>query len=258
MTKITKRALELLAAVALTACGGGGDSDSGGPGPGTGAGTAEGAYGGSLTNSSADAFNMVVLENGEFWAVYGSTFGEVLVLEGLVHGTGASNNGAFTSSNARDFNLAYVADATVSGTYVAGRSITGSFNYGSTASGFSGTTEAVAPYDYNQQASLQGVTGTWPMASLGGSPAEVTLASDGAFQGYSDGCSITGTMTPRPSGKNVFNVRVNFGAWPCAAPNSTADGIAIYSPIEGSSAHQLLVAWANSAGTVAGVAVGQR
>ena len=38
---------------------------------------------------------------------------------------------------------------------------------------------------------------------------------------------MSGSLTPRTSGKNVFNLAVTFGPAPCYLPNKNANGIAI-------------------------------
>ena len=50
----------------------------------------------------------------------------------------------------------------------------------------------------------------------------------GAFTASSSlGCNFAGTVLPRPSGKNVFNVSLTFGPAPCALPGQAAAGIAV-------------------------------
>jgi hypothetical protein len=43
----------------------------------------------------------------------------------------------------------------------------------------------------------------------------------------SKGCAFSGTITPRASGKNVYDVSLKFGAAPCALANQTATGVAV-------------------------------
>ena len=90
-----------LFAISLASCGGGG-SDS--PAPSAGP-TAEGVYGGTLTGSTSSAFQLLVLENGEFWAMYGTQTASAFGVAGFIQGSGTSNNGSYTSSNTKDFGV---------------------------------------------------------------------------------------------------------------------------------------------------------
>jgi hypothetical protein len=57
-----------------------------------------------------------------------------------------------------------------------------------------------------------------------------------------NGCTISGSIGPRPSGKNVFNVTLTAGASPCATPGLVTTGIGLYVPIKTGNLHQLLIA----------------
>src|SRR6186713_3412293 len=92
--------LGLVAVAALAACGGGGDDVPAAAAPAT----AEGVYGGTLTGSSSNAFELVVLENGEFWTLYGTSTPAAFYVEGFIQGNGTSSNGAaFSSTSAKDY-----------------------------------------------------------------------------------------------------------------------------------------------------------
>ena len=64
-------------------------------------------------------------------------------------------------------------------------------------------------------------------------------------------------MTPRPGGKNVYNVTLTFGAAPCALAGQSGSGIAIASPITGGRT-QLVVAAIDSTKQYGAVAFGTR
>jgi len=51
--------------------------------------------------------------------------------------------------------------------------------------------------------------------------------ADGKFSGTSGTCAVTGSLTPRPSGKNVFTFSVVSGPAPCARPNEVMNGVAV-------------------------------
>ena len=237
----------------LAACGGGGDAGSSvfGPKP-------EGAYSGTLTGSTSSAFQLIVLENDEYWALYGSNSGSTFRVAGFVQGMGTANNGSFSSSNAKDFGVVPPASGTVSATYVAGTSIQGTVTSGGSTVTLAGTAIAASTFNYNAAASLASISGNWNLTALDGSAASLAIAGDGSFTGTSVGCSFTGTLAPRASGKNVFNFAVTFGAAPCALPGQTATGIAISHLLAGTTTRQLIAAGVNSSRTVGTALFGTR
>jgi hypothetical protein len=91
---------------------------------------------------------------------------------------------------------------------------------------------------------------------LDGSTAAFSIDSAGVLSGTNLGCSLTGTVTPRASGKNVFNVAIHFGASPCTAPNQDASGVAI-SYITGTQ-RQFIAAAENAAKTQGNMFFAQR
>jgi hypothetical protein len=93
---------------------------------------------------------------------------------------------------------------------------------------------------------------------LDGETATLTVASNGAIAGISSlGCSFTGTITPRPSGKNVFNTTLTFGGAPCALPGQSASGIALAYPLANGMT-QLLAGAATASGSTATAFFAQR
>ncbi len=244
----------LLSLVLLGACGGGGDGA-----PAAQAKKAEGVYGGTLSGSpTSTAFQLLVLENDEYWAMYGDNAGGVFLVEGFVQGTGASSNGSFTSSNLRDFGYAPAVAGSVGATYNASTpSISGTISAPSGSIGFSGGAIAGSLYDYDAGANLSSIVGNWSLTDLAGAPTSLVIASNGAFTATSNGCSFSGTVTPRASGKNVFDVALTFGGSPCLLAGQSATGIALAYPLAGGST-QLLVAAHNAARTNGTAAVGTR
>ena len=101
--------LPTIALALLVGCGGGGGgSTSSGTGSGTSTTgsdpTAEGVYGGTLTNSTSPNFELLVLDDGSYWALYGQQTSSAFMFAGFVQGHGTSTLGtSFTSSDARDF-----------------------------------------------------------------------------------------------------------------------------------------------------------
>jgi hypothetical protein len=238
---------------ALAACGGGGD-DAGTPATGA---TAEGVYAGTLGGSTSNAFQLLVLENGEYWTIYGTETATAFLVAGFVQGNAVSNSGSFTSTNARDFGVVPAAAGTISATYNApAQTISGSVTIGTATVTFNGGPVSGSTYDYDAAASLSTIAGAWTLTDLDGVPISLNVAANGAFTATSAGCGITGTVTPRASGKNVFNVSMTFGAAPCALANQTATGIAVAAPEGGST--QLLVAAVDGTRTYGAAAVGTR
>lgn len=229
-------ALPLFLLAGLLGCGGGG---GGGGGSGGGVGgvaptssQVQGVYQG--TSSNGKILDALILEDGTWWEIYGIPVGSALGVQGLSTGTSTASNGNFTLA----FNDYFQPGTTTisgsgNGTYTS-TTLNGTFN----ESGVTGTFNAVVPitstYNYNNVATLSSITGSWSGALLDGETATINVNSDGSFSGTSSlGCSATGTLTPRASGKNVFNATITFGAAPCALPGLTASGIALTYPLSG-------------------------
>ena len=143
---------------------------------------------------------------------------------------------------AKDFGYAPAAVSTLNATYDAtAKTISGSISEGTQTVTLSGGPIAGSLYNYNTAAALTTVVGSWSTTSLTGEGVAINVASTGAFTAASSlGCNFTGTITPRASGKNVFNVAMTFGAAPCALPGQSATGIALAYPLT-SGRTQLLV-----------------
>jgi hypothetical protein len=232
----------------LSACGGGGGGSSS-----TSSSKAEGAYSGSITNSSSNAFQLLVLENDEYLGLYGTSTGNAMYVAGFIQGTGRSNNGVFSSSNAKDFGINPPVTASINANYVEKTSIQGSVSASGQSTTFSGTAIPSTTYNYNTAADINTITGSWYLTSLDGSPTSLSIATNGSFSGSSYGCSFNGTLAPRSSGKNVFNFTLTFGAAPCALPGQSGSGIAISNLLPGTTSRQLIMAGTDStrsAGTV--------
>ena len=241
-------AASVLASTVLAGCGGGSDSPVtpaaavSVPVPVSTA-TAEGVYVGDLTGSRSNEFELLVLENGEFWTIYGTSSPTTVSVAGFIQGSGTSNNGKFTSSNAKDFGINPALAGTVSATYDAtAKTIAGTVTATTGTVSFSGGPISGSLYNYNTPASLATIAGAWSTTTLTGEAVALNISSSGAFTATSGlGCNFSGTVTPRSSGKNVFNVGLTFGAAPCALPNQSESGIALSYPL-GNGKTQLVVA----------------
>lgn len=245
----------------ITACGGGGGGgDTAGnltqspPPPPPPAATAEGVYGGTLTGSIGTHFQALVLENGEFWSMYGQDSGSIFTVYGFVQGTGTSNNGTYTVSNAKDFGVDPPLSGTLTATYdSSAKTISGSASSASGSVQFSGGPIVDSLYNYDRAASLSDISGRWDTVSSFGGSVSVDVAANGSVTMAEGACSGSGSITPRPSGKNVFNVSITFGPAPCVLPGQTLKGIAVVYPLS-TGQTQLVAAGTNASRTV-GVAV---
>lgn len=255
--------------LALAACGGGGD-DSGTPASSnnpsppapTPPATAEGVYGGTLTGSpsGASAFQGIVLENGEFWATYGQSLGSNFYVYGFVQGSGTSSNGTFNSSNLKDFGEIPAIAATVNSTYnSSAKTISGTISSAFGNTQFSGGPISGTTYSYTTAASLSAITGTWTVQDLQGFFYTINITGSGSFTASGGGCNANGTITPRPSGKNIFNVSVTFAnSVNCAAPGLTATGVAISYEISATGQSELVAAVIDGQRTLGTVVFGVR
>ena len=227
---------------------GGGGSSSGSPPPVT---TAEGYYSGTLTGADfSQSIGLLVLENGELWGLYGTDSAASFSVAGFIQGTGISSSGTFTAPDTKKFESDTVVNAPVTATYdTTAKSITGSLPGDSGTVNFSAGPVAGSTYDYNAPATLTSITGSWTMTSCTGGTSAFTVASSGTFIGGGDGCQSSATIAPRPSGKNVFNLTVNFDGACRQFANQTLNGVALSYPLA-TGGQRLLVAIVDSTRTL--------
>jgi hypothetical protein len=241
MKRYAALAVSLAAMAGVISCGGGGGDDvvavPSGP-------SAEGYYAGSLavTDSgnaavpgSSTAFQMLVLENGQFWTIYGTDNGVSLDVEGFAQGTGTSNGSLFIAAGVRNFANpppALATDATAFLRYNAGaRSISGTITDAPTTSTI--TSVAQSAYDYNAAAALTSLTGNWTVRGPANDEYTLNVLGDGTFTSTPTtlpGCPFSGSFVPRSSGKNVFNLTVTNGVALCSSPNLVSTGVAYLVP----------------------------
>jgi len=182
----------------------------------------------------------------------------VLLVAGFGQGTGTSDNGTFTSTNFRDFSEVPAVAGRVDATYNRSTpSISGSVTVAGSSVGFSGGAIAGSLYNYDTPASIATISGTWNLTDLASETVSLSIAPTGAFTAVSAGCVFTGSVTPRPSGKNVFNVSLTFGSAPCVLAGQSAMGIAVAYPLA-TGGTQLIVAAVNGARTQGAAAIGVR
>jgi len=227
--------------------------------------SAEGHFSGTIAGGPNTAFELLILENGEFWSLYGRQTPAMFEVAGFVQGTGSFASGRFSSTDARDFGLAPAASVGMAADYRAiDRTISGTFT--STPIGtvaFRGGPVTWSTYNYSTPATLATVAGAWTASTLHpgatlNEPMSINIAANGAFTATTAlGCSFSGTAAPRPSGKNVFNFSLTFGGAPCVLAGQSGTGIAVAYPL-GNGRTQLVIAVTNSARTAGFSAFGVR
>jgi len=209
---------------APVACGGGyRDRDLSSLPPAT-ATSAEGRWTGSTRTGRTVAG--LVLEDGSYWLFY-TARDNPHVLAGLIQGTGTSHAGSFGSPNTRDFHVeeAGIRAGRMSGTYVPNESFHATIIY------FNGETERVRS-TYNADSELTPnlnlVAGIYIGLRADDHTVTVTIDAAGTLAGYTaDGCTVTGTVSPRAKG-NVFHVSVTIEGGACRQETETVTGVAFY------------------------------
>ncbi len=168
----------IICALSISACGGGSSSES----PNVAGATAEGVYAGSINGGASTAFQLLVLENGDFWSLYGTQTANSFIVAGFVQGSGVSNNGTFTSTNSRDFGLTPALAVNTNATYNPTlKAISGTLSAGGNSVTFNGGPIQGSPYDYNLPASLATASSLLNTTSLSGENVAINVAANGAF-----------------------------------------------------------------------------
>ena len=188
------------------------------------------------------------MDNDEYWTLYGleGASGQLYVY-GLIQGQGASSNGSFRSSNLKDYYYdGTTGSGTLSATYQPGATFVGTVNASGRSVSFSGAAPIAGStaYDYNAPANLANITGSWAGTNMSGVTSSYTIAANGTFSGVNQyGCGFSGLITPRSSGKNVFDVSLtNNSDSACGiASGLTGRGVALTTVLANAS-RQLIVA----------------
>lgn len=177
----------------------------------------EGLYSGSITQPDF-SLSLLVLEDATIWGVYASR-SAVPVAAGVVQGAGIRNNatGTYTGSpDGRNYFSGGAQAGQISGSYTAADIFTG-FVPGvpppvlPAAWGFSTIRVGTLTYDYDSAADFATIAGQWGVVTPRGGSNFVVSATGSITGGSVAGCQASGTFTPRPGGKNVFNVSIVFG-----------------------------------------------
>ena len=211
MFRKVKLALVASVVITLVGCGGGGGSSSA-----TNA-DAQGYWTGPA--STGYTVSAAVLETGETWGVYtsGST------IYGALYGT-TSVSGNSVSITGTDFN--FLTNSSSSG------NLTGSISAKSSMSlsGTGVTLPLTYQVAYDTAATSAALVGNWAFTGRSGSytllPGVISINSSGVFALNQTNCVSTGSIVPRPSGKNIYNVNISATGSGCAAGQTTMSGIA--------------------------------
>ena len=203
------RVLAILVSTAfLSACGGGGSAPASVDPQGFWEGKASTGY-------TVDA---AILENGETWGFYssGST------IYGALYGT-ATVNGSSISIQGTDFNFTNNSSTA--------SSMTGTVSAKSSMSlmGNSFTLPMTYGNSYDTPATAAAIMGTWSFTGRSGSytliPGSFTIDGAGRFTLNQTNCVTSGSVVPRPSGKNIYNLTLSASGVGCAAGQTSMSGI---------------------------------
>jgi len=186
----------------LAGCGGG-SSD-------TPASSAAGLF--ERSGGAAPADEILVLDNGRTYVVYGMNATTPVPAQGVMVLDLSTSGATFMSSNVHDFDLSSrtLSLGSASGTFTPKGSIAASVSRnGGATSSIGGTYSPTS----EQNASLSAIAGTYggETADLGATQASiVTLDPSGILAGSTSGsCSFVGVVTPHDAG-NVFDVSATF------------------------------------------------
>jgi hypothetical protein len=205
----------------LAGCGGGGSSNSASDSPVL---AAEGVYTGTLSNG--EKHESIILENGQIFMMHGDF--QSLNGQAVLEGPGKAENGGYSSADLKDFQTASAESffpASISASYNSAGRFSGTISeQGGTIGSvsFDGVRPTTSFYDYDQPASLDKVVGNWGDFLL-----RVTITPAGDIHLSSRQCDGNGTIKPRTTGKNVFDIEWTFGAIPaCPFYGQTVKSIA--------------------------------
>ena len=177
----------------------------------------EGLYSGAITQPDYN-IALLVLDDATIWGVYSSRV-DPPVAFGVVQGAGVRNNvtGNYVGSpDGRNyFHNSGGVSGQILGSYTAADVFTG-FLPGlpppvpAASWAFSTTRVPRLTYDYGSAAQLATIAGDWAVVTpRGGS--NMTVFATGVVGGSLAGCQVSGSLTPRAGGKNVFNADLVFG-----------------------------------------------
>ncbi len=206
-----------------------------------------GLYFGKL-GSSGQYYQAMVLENGQYWGLNSqSNVGHFLPI-GVLHGTLAVSNGQFSSSDIRYMIPQPAAVYSYSGNLVPQTSMSGTLSITGGSIPLANATP-LAAYDFNVPAKASDIEGAWTMRDAENAVITVNVTGTG-ITGSAGNCNFSGTLTPRASGKNVFDAAITYGplkAGQCRLANQSVSGIAYAYSSSEFATRQFFVALTNTA-----------
>lgn len=239
--------LSSLAAAALVAAcggGGGGGDEVGTPGPAPTLADSQGSFIGTVQRGSASAapLDLIVLDNGSYYGLVGTPAGldvpaNVLSMvygaNGSVRREGSVN--VFEVATSVEFQYGAVnpaAPADPAPVAAPVRHVFGSSGIAGSADSAAGRLDysAVALSQYNTPVPLADVVGsyggTWRRRT--GDVVNITMSidADGDFSTTLGACVVTGTLVPRPGGRRVFDLQVQYQVAAGCAANESFVGVA--------------------------------
>lgn len=153
----------------------------------------------------------------------------------MVHATNGTSNGSTYSASVKDYPYTgQVYSGSMSVNYASGTLFTGSVATTAEVRNIAASSVPASSFNYTP-ANVAAIAGVWSGTTVGGQAGTMAVNGSGTFTGSIAGCSMSGQLTPRPSGKNVFNATVTFGGAPCLYPNATVNGNAVNYAITGGS-----------------------
>ena len=223
----------------LVACGGGG---GGGTSSATPNAITEGTWTG---NVGAYILNILILENGDLYSLYGTNSGGIFSVYGFFRSL-STVSGNTLNAPYSDYSGGTSSTGTLTATVQTGVSMSGTIaNSAGATANFSAipTSPSSSTYNYNEKPNTSNVTGDWTGTISDGTAASISIGTDGSISGSNQGCNFTGMATPRSSGKNVFDMRVTFdpSSAACAYPGQSVSGVAFnYALNSGGKSRQLV------------------
>ena len=186
--------------------------------------SAAGLYTGQLGSGTGKA-QLLILRNGSYWMWTGVDNAGVATYSGLVQsdlGTSTSTN--YASNTGVNIGITpFRNNLSLLGTYVANTSFSGTLT-DSTSFTLTLTSTPARTYQFLDDPTLTKLTGNY--SSTGETFA---ISSTGALSGSKSGCQYSGTVTPKTSGENVYDLTVTYGGSPCALAlrGATLNGVLV-------------------------------
>lgn len=203
---------------------------------------AEGAYHATLPGVGNKDMNMHVLNNDEYFAVYGNLTSSKFAPYAFVHGQGMSGAVRFTSPDMVDFGATPIKQGSVDFGYSAGQSMNGTLRIGDASLALQFAALDPALYNYDGSVNINAFDGAWRFDQIGQTVSNGTIAG-GSISGQSvNGCTYSGTLAPHSSGKNVLGATITFGSGcPAGVAGKTTTGIGISYLLNLGATRQLMV-----------------